>query len=254
MFILILLLIGVLAVLAVFVTAWSLWLQAYLYTEPANGLMWRGPLAGGAIAIVVGLWVFFDYQNPGRYRPLWEFSSREESKPFPELTVPSTTGKEEVYKLRPGSRNDYRTGGLSSGKALPTRPSQITVMEGSEKSVFKPELDEKGNFKQQTAKSFGVERKEPLRYLDEKGRVMYEDALGQLVSRTRYGWLFGNLFLNFALLAAFFLALWLLMQFQWPHALGQAIVLWVVMLLFVLPPLLTRAEEVARSRATPVTT
>ena len=58
----------------------------------------------------------------------------------------------------------------------------------------------------------------------------------------------GNLLLNALLLAVCFVALWLLLTFQWPHALGQAVVLW-LMLLFALAPLLTKVEGVARQRA-----
>ena len=36
---------------------------------------------------------------------------------------------------------------------------------------------------------------------------------------------------------------------DFPHALGMAVVFWAAMTLFALPPLLTRAEEVARQRA-----
>jgi hypothetical protein len=42
--------------------------------------------------------------------------------------------------------------------------------------------------------------------------------------------------------------LWLVLRFHWPAALGQAIVFWIVVSLFVFPPLLTRAEKVAHDR------
>jgi hypothetical protein len=203
--------------------------------------------------VVLILWVFLEYKTPGRFRPLWEFTSTAESKPFPELLVPTTSGREDVYKLRPGTRSDYRVGGLTSGKSLPTRPTQITVLEGSEKSIFKPERDDKGNFKQRTVTRMGRETKEPLRYLDEKGRVMYEDSLGELATTFKTGWFIGNLFVNLLFLAVWFVAFWLLLQFQWPHALGQAIVMWLVAMMFVLPFLLTRAEQTARQRAAAAT-
>jgi hypothetical protein len=230
-------------------TAWTLWFQSYIYTEAAPGVAWRGPAAGSALMAVLLLWVLFDYRAPGRYRPLWEFSSAEEAKPFPELRVPAPGGKEEVYQLRPGTRGEYRRDGLASGKPLPARPREIIAVDGSEKSVFKPELDDKGNFKERTAVRFGREVKDPLRYLDEKGRVMEEGSLGQLASRFRWGWFLLNCLLNFLLLAVAFVAGWLILQFQWPHALGQAVVLWAALLLFVVPPLLSRAEQVAQERA-----
>ena len=58
-----------------------------------------------------------------------------------------------------------------------------------------------------------------------------------------------SVLLNFGFLAVWFVCLWLLLRFQWSHALGLAVAFWAAMTLFVLPPLLTRAEEVARQRA-----
>jgi hypothetical protein len=69
------------------------------------------------------------------------------------------------------------------------------------------------------------------------------------VTTFRTGRLLGNLTLNFLFLAAWFGCLWLLLRFQWPAALLQAVVFWVVALLFVLPPLLTKAEAVSQERA-----
>lgn len=248
MLILVLLMVGSWAVLAVLLSAWTMYVQAYLYTEVTPGAAWRGPAAAGVVMAVVVPWVLLDYRSPGSFRPLWEFSSSREDKPFPELRVPNASGGEDVYKLRPGTRGEYRLGGVSGGKQLPTRPAEVIVVEGSDRSVFKPERDDKGNYKQRTTSAFGRETKDPLRYLDEKGRVMTEDDLGQLTS-FRGGLFIGNVLLNVFLGAALFAALWLLMRFQWPHALGQAVALWLLLLLFVLPPMLARAEEVSRQRA-----
>ncbi|MFO0876483.1 MAG: hypothetical protein U0840_03840 [Gemmataceae bacterium] len=248
MLILILLLLFVWVVLTLLLSAWSLWFQAYLYTESTPGIAWRGPAAGSAVMAIVLLWVVLAYGTPGRYRPLWEFSSSEDSKPFPELRVPTAAGKEEVYKLRPGTRVEYRLGGLSSGKLIPSRPPEIIVGEGADRAVFKPERDDKGKFKQRTTSAYGRESKEPLRYLDEKGRVMLEDSFGQLTS-FQPGVFLLNLLLNALLLGVLFVALWPVLRFQWPHALGQAVVLWLILLLFVFPPLLTRTETVSRERA-----
>lgn len=248
MLILLLLLVFVWAVLTLLLSAWTLWFQAYIYTESTPGIVWRGPAAGGAVMVVVVLWVMLAYGSPGRYRPLWDFTSSEDAKPIPELRVPTVGGKEEVYKLRPGTRGEYRLGGLTSGKPMPARPREIIVIEGGERAVFKPERDEKGNFKQRTTTAYGRESKEPLRYLDEKGRVMLEDSFGQLTS-FKPGVFFGNLFLNAILFGVLFVSVWLILRFQWPHALGQAVVLWLMLLLFVFPPLLTRAETVSAERA-----
>jgi hypothetical protein len=257
MFILIVLLFLVWAVLAALLVAWSVWFQGYLYTQASTGLPWRGPAAAGIIVLPLLVWVVCDYRSitepasQGRYRTLYEFSSSEDSKPFTELHVPHAKG-EDVYKLRPGTgRPEYRLNGLPKGRLLPNRPDKIVVIENGEKHTFEPERDAQGNFKQRQPSSWGISRQtEPLRYLDNDGRVMTEDNLGQ-VTTFRGGVLVGNLLLNFFLLAACFAALWPIVRFQWSHALLQAVVLWVVLELFVVPGILTRAEQVARERSVP---
>jgi hypothetical protein len=242
MFTLVLLLLLLWFVLGALLLFWTLWCQTYLYTQPAEGTIWRAPAAGAAVTLIVLIWVIMDYRSPGNYRPFWESVSSEDSKPFPELRV----GKE-VYKLQPGTRQ-YSLGGTKSGKPLPSRPSEVVVVEGDVTSTFKPERDEKGNFKQRVTRQFGQESKEALRYIDEKGRVMVEGGFGVL-SGFRGSWLFGTLFLNALLLAVWFLTFWLILEFQLWHGLIQAVICWGMMLLFVLPPLLTKAEEVAKQRA-----
>jgi hypothetical protein len=237
-------------VLTVLLSAWTLWFQAYIYSEPTSGIAWRGPAAGSAIMVVLLLWMFFDYRDPpGRFRTLFEFSSTDESKRFDALHVPRDKG-EDVYRLVPGgTRGEYRLNGKATGKVLPSRPKSVVVVEGDERSTFEPERDAKGNFKTRSTSSwFGGSATEQLRYIDGRGRVMLESSLGQM-STFRGGRFVGNLFLNFLLLAAFFAVLWLLLRFQWPHALGQAFVFWGVMQLFILPPVLTRVETVAKERA-----
>ena len=70
-----------------------------------------------------------------------------------------------------------------------------------------------------------------------------------IVTTFRTGRFLGNIFINLLFLIVWFLGLWLLLRFGWPAALGQALVYWLVMALFILPPVLTRAEEVARQRS-----
>jgi hypothetical protein len=246
---LILLILLLWAVLAGLLVAWSVWLQGYLYTEPTPGIPWRGPAAGSAVLLVLLVWVFLDFRNPGGYRPLFEGSSTETSKPFAELRVPRGKGKgEDVYKLIRSPR-EYHLNGQPSGKPLPSRPPSIIVVEGGERYTFEPERDSKGNFKTRPKASswFGSAQTDPLRYIDGTGRVMEETSLGQIVT-FRGGRFFANLLLNIVFFAVWFVALWVLLRFQWPHALVQAAVFWVVMMLFILPPLLTRVEQVAKQR------
>jgi hypothetical protein len=242
--ILIVLLLVVWVVLAILLTAWSMWFQAAIYTEAAPGLAWRGPAAASAVMLVVLVWVVLDYRSPERFRPLWESASTGPDTQFDELRVPGTD-REEVYRRRPGTR-EYRLGGLPSGKPLPSTPPRIVVVEGDQRYTFEPERDEQGNFKR--GKAAVGRGEENLRYRDEKGRVMVAGSLGQIES-FHGGQFAGNVLLHLAFIGSAFLGLWLLVRFQWLHALGQAAALSLLLLLFVMPPLLTRAEAVARDRA-----
>jgi hypothetical protein len=238
---LILVLLLVWFVLAVLLAAGTLWFQGYIYSEPATGVLWRAPAAAAALAVVVCLWVFIDYRAPGRYRTLFEFSGQEEQKPYSEFRV-RRDGREEVYLLRKDERGRpvYRRD--KDNQRLPSRPDKIIAVEGGQQHVYLPERDAKGNFKVETGQS--------LRYYEEgnTGRYMVEEQWGR-VSNYHFGWLVLDLFLNALHFAAWWAVLWLLLRFQWSHALGLAVAFWAAMTLFVLPPLLTRAEEVARQRA-----
>jgi hypothetical protein len=239
-FLLIVLVLLLWVVLAVLLTGWSAWFQSAIYTESATGIVWRGPVAASAITVVVVVWVVLAYRMPGRFEPFWESASSDSSKRFDELRVPGADGKEEVFKRRPNG--EYRS---RNAKPLPATPPRIIVDEDGQRYTFEPERDEQGHFKRH--KIPGGDTDEPLIYRDEKGRVMQEGALGRLVV-FRVGRLIGSMLLHLALFASVFLGLWLLLRFQWAHALGQAVVLCLLLLLFVMPQLLTRAEK-ARSRA-----
>src|SRR5438132_10798814 len=97
-----------------------MWFQSAIYTEPATGLIWRGPAAASALMLVVLVWIVLAYRSPDRYRPIWESASTETVKRFDELRIPGPGGKEEVYRRQPNG--EYRLNGQPRGKRLPTTP------------------------------------------------------------------------------------------------------------------------------------
>jgi hypothetical protein len=233
---LILILVVVWIVLTVVLAAWTLWFQGYIYSEPTTGILWRAPAAGTVLVLVLAVWVFFDYRAPGRYRTLIEFSPSEDQE-YKQLQV-VTKNRKETYELRKNARgmSEYRNRN-AAGPALPGRPDKVIVTEDGKEYTFEPDRTTEGS---------------TLQYRDSRGKVMLEGQLGRV--RTFHGsWLLGNLFLNLIQLVAWWLCLWVLLRFQMSHALGLAVIFWGVMMLFVMPPVLTKAEEVARSR-TPLQT
>jgi hypothetical protein len=243
--ILIAILLVVFVVLSLLLAAWTLFFQGYIYSEPVEAIYWRAPAAGAALTLFLIIWVVLDYRSiddrrqEGRYHPLHEFSFRE-TKTYNYLWIPRD-GRDELYALRGSeylNKNRHR---------LPERPTKITAGDelDGEKEVFEPEM-ENGRFK--------AKQGESLRYYDpgNKSRYMDESSLGR-ISITHYGWLVMTLLLNFGFLLVWFVALWLLLRFQWSHALGIAFGFWLISL-FVLPMILTRAEQVRKERLAPVQT
>ena len=55
------------------------------------------------------------------------------------------------------------------------------------------------------------------------------------------GLTFINLLLNAVFFGVWFACLWLLLRFQWPHALGLAVPLWATFVLIIVPMLITRS-------------
>ncbi len=231
-------------VLSVVLAAWTLLFQGYIYSEPAANIWWGAPAAGTALTVFLVLWVVLDYRAPGRYRELQEFSFTEAEKSYDELIVPNRDGKEEKYLRKKSAQNRWEYLNSATLKPLPSRPDRVIVVEDGQRYTFEPDKDAHGKFK--------VAPNELLRYRDSRGREMVEGYLGQ-VSTRHYSWLFGNLLLNFLHGVIWFLCLWLLLRYQWTHALGLAVVFWAVMTLIVLPMVFRLAEKVAHERAPPPT-
>jgi hypothetical protein len=232
------------AVLSLLLAAWTLFFQGYIYSEPAEAIYWRAPAAGAALTFFLVIWIILDYRSvekpsdEGRYRPLHELSVRE-TQTYPKLTILNQDRKKVQY-TRQGNNKYEREG----GRRMPERPLEIVATDkDGQEHVFKPPTDDKGNFK--------VEKNQPLRYYEEgnPSRYMEEGFLGD-ITIPNYGWLVMGLLLNFVFLIVWFVCLWLLLRFQWSHALGQAFVAWLISL-FVLPMLLTQAEKVRKERLPP---
>lgn len=228
---LILLVLGVAVAALLFVGAAVI--QGYLYSQPVEGLIWRSAAAGAAVAGFFGIWCWIESRAPRQFESFLDFSPREANhiaKFWSERT--GDRGKQEIVYTRGRDgqgRVRYYDSDQREWKRLDSgMMTAIIVEENGEKRRFEAEMTPQGAFK--------VEENRALRYVekDGRGRVMTDDAIGE-ISATKYGLLFGNLLLNFGHLLVWFLCLWLLMQFQWPHALGLAAALWVAFALVVWP-------------------
>jgi hypothetical protein len=242
-------------VVAALLWAGTAWLQGYIYNEPTQGLVWRAPAAGAAVMAFLAVWCLLNYRlaDPAAedlpFDTLWNFSPTETypAKPWPYFWSVKN-GKETEYTLRksPGgtggiqyvdSRNEQWRRADSNGLV-----QAIIVPDGDKKVRFELDLPPGGKFKEG----------EPARYKEGEGqhRVLTEnDVLAGQMSRFRFGLFVANVVLNLLHLGVWFACLWLLLRFQWPHALGLAVVFWVVMMFVIFPPLLFQTKQAVKARA-----
>jgi hypothetical protein len=115
-----------------------------------------------------------------------------------------------------------------------SRTAAVLIKEDGQEVRFIAERDQDNHYK--------VEAGRDLRYLDDRGRVMTEGNMGRVYT-FRWGRLFTYVFLNGVLLAVWFAGLWLLLRFQWSHALGLAVVIWGATIVLLIPLLLARVED-----------
>ena len=229
----VLILLALALILSVLLWAGTLWFQGWLYSEPAGNLSWSAPAVGVGITLFLAIWVIVDCWTGGRVQPLQK-TSVAETRRFDEIkAVVTKKGPEETFRRVPNADNrlDYRQ---ADGTTLPRSPEKIIVDEAGAKIAFEPERDAKGNFTRQQGQN--------LRYLDKYGRVMVEGELGE-VTQYRFDLLFLNVLFNLLHFGLWFAGLWLLLRYQWSHALGLAAGLWLAMTLFPIPMLLGFAES-----------
>ena len=242
--ILILILVGIL--LAVFMWALTLYAQNYLYTTVSTGAYWQAPAAAAVITVFWIGWCALDASSADAnanyvpYDTIFRFSAQEEyaKQPVDKLWSVKQGTKEPIpyARKRVGqNRYEYRD---TSEKKRPWHPDKVEEVLLEDKD----NPGEKDRFKR-VATGEGSYRT----YADASGCSMTEATIGQ-PSRFRYGMFFANLALNGLHLLLWFLVLWLLLQFQWAHALGLAAGLWALTTLTLLWYLLPMAGAAAGAR------
>src|SRR5258708_36260040 len=130
-------------VLSIRLWAGTLWVQGWLYSEPAGNLYWSAPAVGVGLTLFLALWVIVDCWTGGRVRPLHQ-TSVSETKRFDEIkAILTKKGPEETFRRigNADSRLDYRLEGRADGKTLPGPPEKIIGGEGGAKIGVQPERD-----------------------------------------------------------------------------------------------------------------
>jgi hypothetical protein len=242
--ILILILVGIL--LAVFMWALTLYAQNYLYTTVSTGAYWQAPAAAAVITVFWIGWCALDASSADAnanyvpYDTIFRFSAQEEyaKQPVDKLWSVKQGTKEPIpYARKRVGQNRYEYFELPE-KKRPWQPDKVEEIliedkdHPGEKRHFKRAVVGEGSYRA---------------YTDASGWTMTEATLGQ-PSVFRYGLFFANLFLNGFHLLLWFLCLWLLLRFQWAHALVLAAMFWLAATLTLLWYLLPQAGAAAAGR------
>ena len=221
--------------------------QGYIYDAPSEGLGWRAPASAGVLSAFLLVWLIIDYRSPNSTDTVFNFTSqrttpftkfwsvrKNESGEQQEILFEKHTGPNGRIEFRDEKNNNWARS--SSGMMI-----ALLVPEGAEKTKFAAEMD--GN-------KFAPRRaNQPLRYVEEGGRRYINDNdLGTTYSTSRSG-LAGTVFVNLIHFVLWFLVLWLLLRFQWSHALGFAALCWLVATLVLMPYLLGRSRDAAEKKA-----
>jgi hypothetical protein len=242
--------------LTVVLWAGTLFLQSYLYTEATTDIFWQAPAAGLVLTLFFGLWCLLDanaevtnlhslpYDTFLRFSPI----ETKGKKPVEHLWAVKKNEKEPLkYRRVPDLDSpilgNYRYVREFGGRPDPKYPWSPT-------GVIAILIEEDG----QKVRYDLVKGKDGAndQFVAESGWVVkqFGSPTGQ-PEMFRTGRFLVNVLLNLLHFGLWFACLWLLLRFQWTHALGLAAVLWVVMTLTVLPMMLMQAGAVAQESATP---
>jgi hypothetical protein len=229
-------------------------LQSYFYTEASTAIVWQAPVAAVVLTLFYGLWCLLDYGAPGAratylpYDTIFRFSAEEtkptkDKKPVEHLwaVLKEAKGEKKIpYKRWPvldGGRATYpyfrEEAGGGKGERWPVdKAVAIEVQEDGD--VVRYELTKSDNAEYRS-------------FVSPEGWTIREYNSGPTgqPEAFRTGLWLVNLLLNFGHFALWFLCLWLVLRFQWGHALGLAFVLWLVMTILVVPMMLADAGKAA---------
>lgn len=228
--------------------------QGYFYDSPTDGLHWRAPAGGAVLAGFLTVWCLIEYSSPYSTGPLHEFSTQHVTEVSKFLSVRrSETGEEKEipYERRNIAPNQTEFVDEHGGRWARSKSGMMVAIIVEEKSGdevkktrFNAEMKD-GKFNERETR--GV--KQSLRYIEVNGtRYMQEGSLGKIVGH-RKGKLVGNIFINLVHLALWFAVLWPLMRFQWAHALGFAVICWLVATLAIVPFLLDKSRTLGEKKA-----
>jgi hypothetical protein len=241
------------ATMLVLLWAGAAWLQGYIYSEPAGQLYWRAPAVAALLTLWLGFWsnreyrAYLDDREPSRYGALYQFSATDK-RVFEEFWVKEGDQKVRYMKHRiPQANRPGRPEFVS--EATPhhpwTRTDEIILKENKLDVVYKIQKD-KNNKVKEAALPWPATGTKGALYRSDSGGILTEDMVRTGRSESfRWGPFFTYALLNFGFLTLWFIGLWVVLRFQWAHALGLSLALWAAAIIFIVPPLVERVDNLA---------
>jgi hypothetical protein len=221
----------VFAALAAVLFIGSIWFQGTIYSEPAAGLSWRAPLAA---AVLTAFFVLFRLiaQGENSFNTFFDFSARQ-TRRYEEFRSVLEQNPPVLYRLAPDGKYKDASGIPWKRATADGIVRKIIVKDDGKEVEFLVELTSDGKFTKNPQS--GIQE---ARYREKDGsREMTENNIGY-VTTFRFGMFVGNLMINFAHLFLWFASFWLILRYQWMHALLLAIAAWLPVTLLLLPSLL----------------
>jgi hypothetical protein len=241
----------------------SVFAQGFLYTEPSPGIAWQAPAVGGALTVFLMLWcllnataagatasqvpfdALFRAQTVEEYdkRPAAKLWSYSQKKGFPKVVVydlsMKTGGKTWDYRVAPGQTFKFGEEPPEAGALWD--PAQVEAVEIPDRN----DKNQKVRFERRPVEK--GEKTAFTEFVSADGWVMKAEKNMGLPESGSWGRFILIAFLNGFHLALWFVGLWLVLRFEWLHALILGGVLWLVMTLAVVPMLLNQAGAVAEA-------
>ena len=259
-----LLIAALIVALALLVLLWvgTLWGQGYFYDSPTDGLYWRAPAAAGTLALFFLLWMMFEYKRPNSTDTVFRFSTEHAVDYDRFISVrKNEEGKEEEIPFEKynvsGNRKEFRDGAGTNWSRSSSGMMVAIILE--EKDPAGGDKPVRIDLTPRWVKTESSPRSRLAASI--RNSAITKKADGGSSSRTlgkvfeyRQGQFYLNLFINGLHLLVWFLCLWLLLRFQWPHALAFAAVCWLAISLGLIPELLDRARLVAEHASVPKST
>lgn len=260
-----------LVTVALFALFWggALVAQGYMYNQPVDRLPARAAAAAVLVGTFLSLWVAIDRGAPGKYDTFFEFGG-ETRKEFDEFEAvrwsvpsgrfdadkdpPETTAK---FKKAPGGKAGAF---VEVGSGQPFRQNDTSTMtavlvvktDDGPPVRFKAKMDVQTKADPNSQQKYRVATYTNDRvFVEENGsRYIKADQLG-VVYVPSTGTVFVALLINFLHMVVWFVAFWLVLRFNWGHALGFAAVFGLLTMLAIMPLLFkpNRATQAAAPTA-----